>query len=51
MAISEYSQGDYVIQIDADTVTLSEMAEVKGDCRSHLVLRCNGRRLATGFLR
>jgi hypothetical protein len=29
MAISEYSQSDYVIQIDADTVTLSEMAEVK----------------------
>jgi hypothetical protein len=29
MAIAEYSQSDYVIQIDADTVTLSEMAEVK----------------------
>lgn len=29
IAISEYAQNDYVIQIDADTVAISDMAEVK----------------------
>ncbi|MBK7356836.1 hypothetical protein [Propionivibrio sp.] len=29
IAISEYVQNDYVVQLDADTVVLAEMAEVK----------------------
>lgn len=40
IAISEFSENDYVIQLDADTVTLSDMAEVRSavEARSSFVL-------------